>query len=75
MERITLDYSKKNILIPSKNEYMLQLIAKTEHFIKRMRWKVMEFEGRLEGQQKRHMASQPVIILHLNQAWNNLRMT
>ena len=53
MDRINLGYSKKNILIPSRNDYLLQLTAKTEHFIKRMRWKVMEFEGQLNGEQKK----------------------
>ena len=53
MERINLDYSKKNILIPSQKEYRLQLVAKTEHFIKRARWKALEFEGKLHAQEKK----------------------
>ena len=47
MERFNLDYSKKNIPIPSKEEYKLLLTAKTNSFIKRMRWKALEFLGQL----------------------------
>ena len=53
MERIKLDYSKKNILIPSQKEYKLQLVAKTEHFIKRVRWKALEYDGKLLAQDKK----------------------
>ena len=53
MERINLDYSKKNILIPSQKEYKLQLVAKTEHFIKRVRWKALQFDGKLHAQEKK----------------------
>ena len=40
MEVINLPYSKKNIPIPSKFSYQKQLVAKTEHFIRRLRWKM-----------------------------------
>ena len=53
MEKINLNYSKKNILIPSHNDYRLQLVAKTEHFIKRARWKALEFDGKLHAQKKK----------------------
>ena len=52
MERIDLRYSKKNILIPSKHDYKLQLVAKTEHFLKRMRWKALQFDGKLPPSDK-----------------------
>ena len=52
MEKINLQYSRKNIVAPTPEQYKLQLIAKTEHVIKRMRWKIIEFEGKLSEQTK-----------------------
>ena len=43
MKKFTLDYSKKNIPIPSKHEYRIQLLSKAEKVIKRMRWKANFF--------------------------------
>ena len=43
MERIKCDYSLKNIPVPSKNSYQLQLIEKIENVIKRMRWEAHFF--------------------------------
>jgi len=53
MEKFKIDYSKKNVPIPSKFEYKLQLISKVEKVIKRMRWKALEFLGRLEQNDKK----------------------
>ena len=47
MERFNLQYSMKNIPVPSHHEYKKMLVAKTESLIKRMRWKVMAFDGKL----------------------------
>ena len=47
MERFNISYSKKNIPIPTEKEYKIQLIAKVESFTKRMRWKALEFLGKL----------------------------
>ena len=33
-----MNYSEKNIPIPSKEQYKIHLISKVEKFIKRMRW-------------------------------------
>ena len=46
MERFVTDYSVKNIPIPSKRQYKIQLITKTEKVIKRMRWKCLVFLGK-----------------------------
>ena len=35
------NYSVKNIPIPTKNAYKMQLIEKIELFVKRMRWKAI----------------------------------
>lgn len=43
MERINLNYSLKNIPIPTKSAYCLKLIDKIESVIKRMRWKAFFF--------------------------------
>ena len=37
----------KNILIPSQGQYKIQLILKVEKMIKRMRWEILEFLGKL----------------------------
>ena len=47
-----MDYSNKNIPIPPKNEYKLLLISKVENVLKRMRWKALEFLGKLNSVQK-----------------------
>ena len=45
-------YSNKNIPIPSRNEYKIQLISKVENVSKRMRWKALQFLGKLEENNK-----------------------
>ena len=49
MEKINLNYSTKNIALPSRNEYMKRLIEKTEHFLHRLHWKAHYF---LSGQEE-----------------------
>ena len=39
MEKINFEYSLKNIPTPNKKSYIKSMISKTEHFLKRMRWK------------------------------------
>ena len=45
MEQFKMDYSLKNIPVPSNYEYKLQLISKVESLVKRMRWKALAFLG------------------------------
>ena len=52
MERFNINYSKKNIPIPTEIECKIQLIAKVESFTKRMRWKALEFPGKLGPNEK-----------------------
>ena len=55
MEKTNLDYSLKNIPIPSTSSYRLKLIEKIESVIKRMRWKAQFFmkeEEENEGPKK-----------------------
>ena len=52
METFNITYSKKNIAIPSENEYKLKLIMKTGNFLKRMRWKALAFLGKLKSTDK-----------------------
>ena len=47
-----MDYSDKNIPIPSRQDYKIHLLSKTEKFIKRIRWKALEFLGKLESTEK-----------------------
>ena len=43
MDKFSLNYSTKNILIPSNSEYTKRLIEKVEDFIKRLRWRALFF--------------------------------
>ena len=52
MEKFNIDYSDKNIPIPSRQDYKIHLLSKTEKFIKRIRWKALEFLGKLESTEK-----------------------
>ena len=45
MERVSFNYSTKNIPVASKKEYIRQLIDKTEQFLCRMRWKAQHFSN------------------------------
>ena len=47
MEIFITNYSVKNIPIPSKHQYKIQLISKLEKVMKGMRWKCLEFLGKL----------------------------
>ena len=47
-----MNYSDKNIPIPSKQTYKIHLISKTEKFIKNIRWKALQFLGKLESSDK-----------------------
>ena len=49
MEKFEINYSKKNIPISSKNQYKLILTSKVEKVLKRRRWKVLEFLGKLDN--------------------------
>ena len=44
MIRCNLGYSLKNIPIPSRDTYLKSLIAQTESFIKRLRWRVYWYQ-------------------------------
>ena len=52
METFNITYSKKNIPIPSENEYKLKLIMKMENFLKRVHWKALAFLGKLKSSDK-----------------------
>ena len=56
MERFNTNYSKKNISIPTEKEYKIQLVAKVESFTKRMRWKAIQFLGKLSSNEKKTFA-------------------
>ena len=45
MEKFTIDYSTKNIPLPSKKLYLKSLTDKVEKVIKRMRWKAFYFDN------------------------------
>ena len=49
MEKFNIDYSAKNIPIPSEREYVIQLISEVGKFIKRMRWNALQFLGKLDN--------------------------
>ena len=43
LQKVTLDYSDKNIPLPGKNLYIKTLITKAEAFVKNLRWRVFFF--------------------------------
>ena len=45
MEKFTINYSTKNIPLPSKKLYLKSLTEKVEKLIKRMRWKAFFYEN------------------------------
>ena len=49
MEKFNMDYSGKNIPIPSQQYYKIHLPSKTEKLIKRIRRKALEILGKLES--------------------------
>ena len=49
MDQLTLNYSMKNIPIPSKKLYLKCLTEKVELVIKRMRWKALFNDQGLES--------------------------
>ena len=51
-EKIDIDYSTKNIPIRSKDEYGTQLVSEIEYVVKRMRWKALEYLGKLNNSTK-----------------------
>ena len=48
MNTRNINYSLKNIPIPSSFDYLKCLVSKTEDFIKRLRWKVFWYEKKLQ---------------------------
>ena len=52
MEGLYSAYSNKNILISLRNEYKTQLISKVENIFNRMRWKALQFLGKLKENNK-----------------------
>ena len=43
MEKLDIDYSLKNVPIPSNESYLIKLIEKIESVVKRMRWRAHFF--------------------------------
>ena len=54
MEKFNINYSKKNIPTASTAQYKLMLTSKIEKVIKRMRWKVLEFLGKLDSNRNKN---------------------
>ena len=52
MGQFRLDYSLKNIPIPSRDSYLRNLIEKAESVLKRMRWKAHFFLKGEKSQEK-----------------------
>ena len=49
MNKFDINYAKKNIATASVAQYKLMLTSKIEKVIKRVRWKVSEFLGKLDS--------------------------
>ena len=53
--KINFNYSMKNISIPSKDEYLMQIIYSTEKFVRNLRWKAFFFlNPEKRGRQKEY---------------------
>ena len=52
MEKLNLGYSTKNVPIPTERNYKLQLIEKIELFIKKIRWKAIFYDMKLNNKSK-----------------------
>ena len=60
MEKSAIKYSLKNVPIPSKESYQLNLIDKIESLVKRMRWRAFYYLN----QQKAIMTSRKLLVLN-----------
>ena len=49
MVKLNLTYSTKNIPTPTERNYKLQLIEKTDLFIKNIRWKAIFYNMKLNN--------------------------
>ena len=54
MKIFDLNYAKKNIPTASVAQYKLMLTSESEKVIKRMRWKVSEFLGKLDSNRNKN---------------------
>ena len=54
MNTRNIQYSLKNIAIPSSFSYLKNLINKTEDFVRRLRWKAFWYDRKLEAQQQQN---------------------
>ena len=72
MEKFYVNYSEKRIPIPSDEQYKIHLISKVEMFIKRMRWKALQFLGKLQSTNKETFGFRPPAVEELTNFENNL---
>ena len=54
MNKFDINYAKKNITTASVVQYKLMLTLKIEKVIKRIRWKVSEFLGKLDSNRNKN---------------------
>ena len=54
METYNIKYSKKNIPLPNRHEYLVLLLEKIESLITRMRWKAFHFINQSPGTQNNY---------------------
>ena len=52
MDKVTYDYSLKNIPIPSQRKYMKTLISKVESVVRRMRWKAFFYDKKTKPEEE-----------------------
>ena len=53
MEKFNLDYSDKNIPIPSWEDYKIDLLSKSQKFIKKITWKALQCLGKPDQNQQK----------------------
>ena len=65
--KFNLNYSKKNIPIPSQKEYLLQLIRSVEKFIHNLRWRAYFFLNPNEKPQKETYGFKSIRTKHVKE--------
>ena len=70
MRKFRLEYSLKNIPIPSRDNYLRNLIEKMESVLKRMRWKAHFFLKGEKNQENIEHFGLSSIAKHLPLFWN-----
>ena len=78
MDKFEMQYSSKNIPIPSKEDYKIQLISKKEVLLNRVRWRALAFIGKLQKHEGKKYAFRsrncPPVVNELTNFENDMQL-